>query len=157
MSNQPKTQSSLDSANLIKKAPENFLSQDVIAEINEHGADEKRRGFLRKSFMAALGSAGAVSSGLTLANTQGDPAILEKQIWQTTLGKNVATEPYGTPSVYEKNLVRRESPGLTRVSAASVAFTPLQGLFGIITPNGLHFERHHQGWYNIDQIGRAHV
>jgi sulfane dehydrogenase subunit SoxC len=31
-----------------------------------------------------------------------------------------------------------------------VAFTPLQGLFGIITPNGLHFERHHQGWWDID-------
>ncbi|MFN5510289.1 MAG: molybdopterin-dependent oxidoreductase, partial [Burkholderiales bacterium] len=56
----------------------------------------------------------------------------------------------GLPSVYEKNLARRESPGLTRVGAASVSFTPLQGLFGIITPNGLHFERHHQGWWDID-------
>jgi sulfane dehydrogenase subunit SoxC len=26
----------------------------------------------------------------------------------------------------------------------------LQGLFGIITPSGLHFERHHQGWHEID-------
>lgn len=54
------------------------------------------------------------------------------------------------PSQFEANLQRRESPGLTRVSAASVAFTPLQGLFGIITPSGLHFERHHQGWHDID-------
>ncbi|MCP2848935.1 molybdopterin-dependent oxidoreductase, partial [Salmonella enterica subsp. enterica serovar Typhimurium] len=45
---------------------------------------------------------------------------------------------------------RRESPGLTRVAAASVSFAPLQGLFGIITPSGLHFERHHQGWHDID-------
>jgi sulfane dehydrogenase subunit SoxC len=36
------------------------------------------------------------------------------------------------------------------VSASSVSFTPLQGLFGIITPSGLHFERHHQGWQEID-------
>jgi sulfane dehydrogenase subunit SoxC len=36
------------------------------------------------------------------------------------------------------------------VSAASVAFAPLQGLFGIITPSGLHFERHHQGWQDVD-------
>src|SRR4029079_3619291 len=42
------------------------------------------------------------------------------------------------------------SPGLTRVGASSVSFTPLQGLFGIITPSGLHFERHHQGWWDID-------
>jgi sulfane dehydrogenase subunit SoxC len=26
----------------------------------------------------------------------------------------------------------------------------LQGLFGMITPSGLHFERHHQGWHDID-------
>jgi sulfane dehydrogenase subunit SoxC len=62
----------------------------------------------------------------------------------------VASSGYGQPSKYEKNLMRRESPGLTRVSAASVAFTPLQGMFGIITANGLHFERHHQGWWDID-------
>ncbi len=46
--------------------------------------------------------------------------------------------------------MRRESPGLTRVSAASVSFAPLQGFFGIMTPNGLHFERHHQGWQDMD-------
>jgi len=75
---------------------------------------------------------------------------LQKQAWQTTLGQPVAAKPYGMPSKYEANLQRRESPGLTRVSAASVAFAPLQGLFGIITPSGLHFERHHQGWYDVD-------
>jgi sulfane dehydrogenase subunit SoxC len=36
------------------------------------------------------------------------------------------------------------------VSQASVSFCPLQSLFGIITPSGLHFERHHQGWWDID-------
>ena len=62
----------------------------------------------------------------------------------------MAARAYGLPSQYEKNLQRRESPGLTRVGAASVSFAPLQGLFGIITPSGLHFERHHQGWWDID-------
>jgi sulfane dehydrogenase subunit SoxC len=62
----------------------------------------------------------------------------------------VAARPYGLPSEFEKNLQRRESPGLTRVGQASVSFCPLQGLFGIITPSGLHFERHHQGWWDID-------
>jgi len=129
------------------KAPEHFISQELIADINANGLDENRRGFLRKGFMSALGGATAVlSAPLAMAADEGDPAILEKQEWQTTLGKNVATMPYGVPSIYESNLIRRESPGLTRVSAASVAFTPLQGLFGTITPNGLHFERHHQGW-----------
>ena len=128
------------------KAPEHFISQELIADINSNGLDETRRGFLRKGFFSALGAAG-LGTPMAFAAGEGDPAILEKQEWQTTLGKNVATMPYGVPSIYEANLIRRESPGLTRVSASSVAFTPLQGLFGTITPNGLHFERHHQGWY----------
>ncbi|WP_215361662.1 sulfite dehydrogenase [Polynucleobacter ibericus] len=133
------------------KAPEHFISQELIADINANGLDETRRGFLRKGFMSAVGGAAAsLAAPLAFAAGEGDPAILEKQEWQTTLGKNVATMPYGVPSIYEANLIRRESPGLTRVSAASVAFTPLQGLFGTITPNGLHFERHHQGWYNLN-------
>jgi sulfane dehydrogenase subunit SoxC len=135
----------------LRKAPEHFISEDFIADVNKNGLDENRRGFLRKGFLSAIGgAAGLAAAPAAFASAAGDPAILEKQEWQTTLGKNVATMPYGLPSVYESNLIRRESPGLTRVSAASVSFTPLQGLFGMITPNGLHFERHHQGWYNLD-------
>ena len=76
---------------------------------------------------------------------EGDANILELPAHSKGLGQPVAARPYGLPSEFEKNLQRRESPGLTRVSAASVSFCPLQGLFGIITPSGLHFERHHQG------------
>ena len=49
-----------------------------------------------------------------------------------------------------KEIQRRQSPGLTQVAQASVSFCPLQSLFGIITPSGLHFERHHQGWWDVD-------
>ncbi len=80
----------------------------------------------------------------------GDPAILDLPAHTRGLGQPVAARAYGQPSRWEQALQRRESPGLTRVSAASVSFAPLQGLFGIITPNGLHFERHHQGWWEID-------
>jgi sulfane dehydrogenase subunit SoxC len=128
-------------------APENFLSAEHIQEIQQYGLDDQRRGFLRQSFLSAVGFSSVAHAQ---SQSEGEPAILEKQIWQTTLGNPVAKNPYGMPSIYEKNLIRRESPGLTRVSEASVAFTPLQGLFGIITPNGLHFERHHQGWVDVD-------
>jgi sulfane dehydrogenase subunit SoxC len=135
----------------LKKAPENFLPSNFNAEVTQHGLNDRRRNFLKNSFVTAM-SLGAVSSALEASAepTQGDPAILNKQPWQTSLGNNVASRPYGVPSKYEVNLQRRESPGLTSVSAASVAFAPLQGLFGIITPNGLHFERHHQGWVDVD-------
>jgi sulfane dehydrogenase subunit SoxC len=92
-------------------------------------------------------SAGLVATGAYAAD---DPAIVNLPAHTKGLGQPVAARGYGVPSVWEKNLQRRESPGLTRVSAASVSFTPLQSLHGIITPNGLHFERHHQGWWDID-------
>jgi sulfane dehydrogenase subunit SoxC len=103
-----------------------------------------RRTFLRSSL--------AVSTGVLLAREAraGDPAILNLPPHSTGLGQPVAARGYGQPSVHERNLQRRQSPGLTRVAQSSVSFTPLQGLFGILTPNGLHFERHHQGWWDID-------
>ncbi len=84
------------------------------------------------------------------AATTDDPNIINLPAHSKGLGQGVATSGYGVPSVYEKNLQRRESPGLTAVAAAGVSFAPLQGLFGIVTPSGLHFERHHQGWWDID-------
>jgi sulfane dehydrogenase subunit SoxC len=54
------------------------------------------------------------------------------------------------PSRYESGVKRRESPGLTRTPQSSVSFTPLQNLFGIITPSSLHFERYHAGLPEID-------
>ncbi|MBW8312499.1 MAG: sulfite dehydrogenase [Rhizobium sp.] len=106
---------------------------------------------MRRMFTAAAGIAAATAlPRLAGAQEAGDPDILNLPPWSTSLGLPVAHRPYGMPAKYESNLVRRESPGLASVPQASVAFTPLQGLFGIITPSGLHFERHHQGWQEID-------
>ena len=127
----------------IRPAPENFLTDEHIAAVKEG-----RRDFLRTAFVAA--SAAMAAPAVVQAAVQGDPAILELPSWSTTLGMPVAANPYGLPSRYERALQRRESPGLTRVGGSSVSFTPLQGLFGIITPSGLHFERHHQGWHDVD-------
>ncbi len=126
----------------LQRAPENFLDSAQIADVQAG-----RRGFLRNAFLtAAMGAAPAISR----AQNAGDPAILKLPAHSTGLGQPVAARGYGLPSEYEKNLRRRESPGLTRVGGSSVSFAPLQGLFGIVTPNGLHFERHHQGWWDID-------
>jgi sulfane dehydrogenase subunit SoxC len=128
-------------------APENFLDSSQIAAVQAG-----RRDFLRGAFLAA----GSALAGAATAQPQrpagfrGESEILELPEHSKGLGQPVAARGYGAPSQFEQNLQRRESPGLTRVSASSVSFTPLQGLFGIITPNGLHFERHHQGWWDID-------
>lgn len=56
---------------------------------------------------------------------------------------------YGTPSKYEMHTVR--NTGGNRTPAGDgVSWTPLEELEGIITPSGLHFERHHDGVPDID-------
>jgi sulfane dehydrogenase subunit SoxC len=137
----------------IIRAPENFIDASLSQAITKDGLNEDRRNFLRKSFVAAgavIAGGAALTQSAMAATSEGDPLILNHTEYDQTLGLPVAANPYGVPSKYETNLVRRESPGLTQVGGASVAFAPLQGLFGIITPSGLHFERHHQGWQDMD-------
>jgi len=128
---------------VLRPAPESFLSGELISAISRDGIDHHRRGLLRGAFGAAV----AAMAGSAVAS---DPDIVTPPEWSRTLGKPVATNPYGLPSRYEQNIIRRQSPGLTQTDQASVAFTPLQSMFGMITPSGLHFERHHQGWVDID-------
>src|SRR5262245_16057523 len=95
-----------DARGRLRHAPENFLDQAQIAEVQAG-----RRGFLRGAFMAAA----AGVAGRAIAQPAGDPAILELPEHSKGLGQPVAARAYGLPSQYEKNLQRRESPGLTRV------------------------------------------
>jgi sulfane dehydrogenase subunit SoxC len=135
-------------------APEHYVPDALASEIAAHGMNTARRDFLRQSFAAA---STALAAGSALAATDhpapdGDMAILQPQGHATRLGHPVVHQPYGQPSRHEANLQRRDSPGLTRRRESSISFTPLQGLFGIITPSGLHFERHHAGWPDIDPL-----
>ncbi|WP_077032970.1 sulfite dehydrogenase [Pelomonas sp. KK5] len=124
------------------RAPENLLSAEQL-----RAAPEQRRRLLRGAFATA---AAALAAGAARAQAAGDDNILSLPPHSLALGQPVALEGYGKPSKYEANLQRRQSPGLTPTRQASVSFAPLQGLFGIVTPSGLHFERHHQGWWDID-------
>ena len=108
--------------------------------------DTSRRNFLRG---AAMAGAGAVVAGRAGAQSA-DPAIVELQPWQQYLGEGVDARPYGFPSEHEAHVVRRNVPWLTADATSSVNFTPLHELDGIITPNGLCFERHHGGIAELD-------
>ena len=108
-----------------------------------------RRGFLRRAALLSGGAAAtryAHAAGAA-ASDDAPPSVPD---WSRTLGAPILTSPYGVPSRHEASVQRRQSPGLTRTPHSSVAFTPLQNLFGIITPSGLHFERHHSGVPDID-------
>ena len=111
-----------------------------------------RRGFLRRAAALSGGALAAGAAGSAVAQGGDLAKNLPPNVpdYSRSLGAPVLASPYGVPSKYEKNVQRRESPGLTRTPHSSVAFTPLQSLFGIITPSGLHFERHHGGVPEID-------
>ncbi len=108
----------------------------------------------RRKFLGAatLASASAViGSRSAIAETaKPDPLITDVQDWQRYLGDGVDKRPYGTPSKFEKTVIRRDVPWLTASAESSVNFTPLHALDGIITPSGLCFERHHSGVAEID-------
>jgi sulfane dehydrogenase subunit SoxC len=133
------------------KAPEHFIDADGVRTVFRQ-ARAGRRDFLRGALASAVAAgAGAAQAAANPVGAEGgDPNILQLPEHSRGLGQPVATDGYGKPSRYEGNVQRRQSPGLTQTAQASVSFAPLQSLFGIVTPSGLHFERHHQGWWDID-------
>ena len=139
-------------AGRLQRAPEGFIDKTGIRTVFAE-AKQGRRDFIRNAFAAAAAGAAAplaMAQSNPVPAAGGDPNILELPEHSKGLGQPVATDGYGKPSKYEANVQRRPSPGLTQTTQASVSFAPLQSLFGIVTPAGLHFERHHQGWWDID-------
>ena len=74
---------------------------------------------------------------------------LEVAPWSKTPGAPILEHPYGVPSLYEADVVRRAAKAWPLPGAAS-SLTPLADLHGSITPNGLVYERHHAGVPDID-------
>ncbi len=109
-----------------------------------------RRALLRGG-AALAGGAASLGLGIGPASTA-TTANLPPGIpdWSRHLGPGVDAAPYGAPSPHESHVVRRSVEWLTATRESSVSFTPLHALHGIITPNGLCFERHHGGTAEID-------
>lgn len=122
-------------------------SESKVGDINL--PDMGRRKIIAGAMGAGLGTVAAGGAALASVPTP-DPLITEVQDWNRYLGDGVDARPYGRPSSFEKNVVRRDVSWLTADSKSSVNFTPLHELDGIITPNGLCFERHHGGIAEID-------
>ncbi len=106
----------------------------------------------RGALGAGLGLA-ALATGLRRAAADTPPALLpappDVPAWTHEMGAPLASPPYGLPAPSEGDVVRRllrhtAQPGI------GVSLTPLQDLHGIITPGGLHYERHHAGVPAID-------
>ena len=110
---------------------------DVLPEVAGGGLLD-RRIFMKKGLVLATATA---PSGASAQNAgSGLP-------WLHMPGQPFST--YGQPSPHERFTARRI--GANRAVAGNgVSFTPLEDLEGTITPNGLHFERHHNGVPQIE-------
>lgn len=105
-----------------------------------------RRLFLKKglqfgviSTLATTALAAAKSENQNINSTDFEPA---HPSWMKTPGELFSI--YGAPSQYEDDVVRYPSPNEV-VPGNGVSWTPLHKMEGTITPNGLHYERHHNG------------
>src|ERR1700757_4402088 len=105
----------------------------------------------RRNFVGRAAALGVGALAPPRAKADVPVAVLPPDLppWTTSQGAPVLTPPYGVASKFEKNVIRHpHSRGAFPTKASSV--TPLQDLHGIITPSGLHFERHHAGVPTID-------
>jgi sulfane dehydrogenase subunit SoxC len=109
----------------------------------------------RRSVLGGGLAAGAAALGgpaLAASEEPGNPANLPPNVppWTRVLGDGVAVRAYGKPAKQEAHIIRKDVPWLTPSPHSSVSFTPLHELDGIITPNGLCFERHHAGIAEVE-------
>ena len=101
---------------------------------------------------AALGGAGLAMSQSLLGQEAG--VKLEIPAWSKTPGPG--TSPYGKTSAHAK-LERQSGFDNPFYPGGGASRSPLQHLQGTITPNSLHFERHHAGVPAIDPDGHKLV
>ena len=107
-------------------------------------------GLLHRRIFLAQGVAMLSAGGLTVlsggAASAADPPATPT--WMRVPGAPFSG--YGHPAKYENKVTRTgigSQPGTTGSGASR---TPLERLQGMITPSGLHFERHHSGVPDID-------
>ncbi|MDH6147154.1 DMSO/TMAO reductase YedYZ molybdopterin-dependent catalytic subunit [Paraburkholderia sp. WSM4179] len=106
-----------------------------------------RRSLISPTRRKVVGSVGAgLASGLLFGRAEAAPAAgpLAVPAWTTQPGEPTDWHPYGVPSEFEKDVVRRFSQP-PRMPGSAWTLTPLADLFGTITPSGLIYERHHAG------------
>ena len=103
-----------------------------------------RRLFLTHG-MALLGASSLAAGAVTPAGAAEPP---DKPAWMQFPGAPFSG--YGTPAKYESKVTRTNISSQPGTTGSGGSRTPLEALDGMITPSGLHFERHHSGVPDID-------
>ncbi len=99
----------------------------------------------RRSFLK--GGAITFGSGSLGLLTASPSSATDWPNWMTKPGTGLSE--YSHRSSYESHILRKTAP-LLGTDGSGSSRTPIQYLQGTITPNNLHFERHHSGIPEID-------
>jgi sulfane dehydrogenase subunit SoxC len=115
-----------------------------------HGSDLDNvagNGLLHRRMFLTAGTAAAAAIASSALPHRAAADALPVEPWMKVPGSGFAG--YGQPSKYEEKVARtwNTAPGTTGTGAAR---TPLHLLDGMITPNGVHFERSHSGIPDIN-------
>lgn len=102
-----------------------------------------RRLFVKKGLLFSIAGLSPLASSVSSAAVDDD----QRQPWMKTPGEPLTN--YGQPSAYERATIRWTMAN-SMSAGNGVSWTPLHDLEGMITPSGLHFERHHNGVPQID-------
>jgi len=107
-------------------------------------------GLLHRRIFLTQGAGLIAAGGFTVLSERSAAAADPPDVppWMRAPGAGMSG--YGSPAKYESKVQRTgigSQPGTTGSGASR---TPLEQLNGVITPSGLHFERHHSGVPDID-------
>ncbi|MEY9580106.1 sulfane dehydrogenase subunit SoxC [Bradyrhizobium diazoefficiens] len=114
-----------------------------------HADDDPVTTTRRRFLTAGSAAVGGAVLGTSTAAAESDNLPPNVPEWMKAPGEPTGGQLYGAPSPFEKGVVKNISKALKQYISAS-SRTPLQELDGIITPNGLFYERHHGGVPTID-------
>ncbi len=118
-------------------------SEERIALLQDQVAGN---GLISRRHLLGLSLAGA-GSLVTSSVLAADAGMLPRPAWSMAPGRDPSE--YGNPSSHAQ--IKRLAPPPNTISPGTGASrTPLHLLQGTITPNSLHFERHHAGVPDID-------
>lgn len=109
---------------------------------------EGGNGLLNRRHLLGLGAASVSSLLLAPAMAAENREALTLPPWSKEPGPGASA--YGSPSPHVSHIQRLTTPKNPLGPGVGASRTPLHQLQGAITPNGLHFERHHSGVPAID-------
>ena len=127
----------------MKKPDSTKIADSDMPPGSGNGASVINRRTLLRAGALAAGMAG-IGAGIARAS---DPIGVDAPEWMKTPGRGFSG--YGMPAK-SQDKVQRAFTALPGRPGTGASRTPLHLLEGTITPNGLHFERHHNGVPDID-------